>query len=124
MTHSETESHNHETSTRGCSATAVRRSKDSVTLLYTRALVMHSSATVDLSPVSPVATLAPAEACAPVSSPVRLCLLPAGSEATLHSIDDDQARGLLRSLGVMGACRLRVCQAGNCLLYTSPSPRD
>ncbi len=47
------------------------------------------------------------------ASPVRLCLLPAGAEATLHSVDDDQARGLLRSLGVMGTCRLRVCQAGN-----------
>ncbi len=70
---------------------------------------MHSSTAVDLSPVSSVATVAPAEA----TSPVRLCLLPAGTEATLHSIDDDQARGLLRSLGVMGTCRLRVCQAGN-----------
>lgn len=72
---------------------------------------MHSSTAVDLSPVSPVATLAPVAD--PAASPVRLCLLPAGAEATLHSIDDDQARGLLRSLGVMGTCRLRVCQAGN-----------
>ena len=38
---------------------------------------------------------------------MRLWSLPAGTEATLHSADDDQARGLLRSLGVMGSCRLR-----------------
>lgn len=44
---------------------------------------------------------------------MRLWSLPAGTEATLHSADDDQARGLLRSLGVMGSCRLRVCLAGN-----------
>ncbi len=78
---------------------------------------MHSSTAVELPPVSASASEPTPEGCqAPEqcqASPVRLCLLPAGTEATLHSIDDDQARGLLRSLGVMGTCRLRVCQAGN-----------
>lgn len=40
-------------------------------------------------------------------------MLPAGTEGTLHSIGDDQARGLLRSLGVLNGCRLRICQTGN-----------
>lgn len=74
---------------------------------------MQSSGPGKLSPTtSPAAGDAPV-GCPMADMPVRLCQLPAGTEATLHSIDDEQARGLLRSLGVMGTCKLRVCQAGN-----------
>lgn len=78
---------------------------------------MHSSSAVDVS-IVPTSASGPAPDGCPApeqcqASPVRLCLLPVGTEATLHSIDDEQAKGLLRSLGVMGTCRLRVCQTGN-----------
>lgn len=102
---------------RDCSEVAAQRFMDSVTSSSTRALLMHSSTAVELLSASTPASGAAPDGCqAPAqceASPVRLCLLPAGTEATLHSIDDDQARGLLRSLGVMGTCRLRVCQTGN-----------
>lgn len=74
---------------------------------------MPLSITPDVTATPQATSVSPRPAAPAPASPVCLCVLPAGTEATLHSIDDDQARGLLRSLGVMGTCRLRVCQAGN-----------
>jgi Fe2+ transport system protein FeoA len=45
--------------------------------------------------------------------PVPLTSVPAGALLTLADVRDVQAKPLLRSLGLSGACQLRLCKAGD-----------
>ena len=50
----------------------------------------------------------------PASDPVGLTSLPVGANARLHGTSLERGDSqLLEALGLTGACRLRVCQAGD-----------
>lgn len=47
------------------------------------------------------------------SAPVPLTSVPAGATVTLDEIRHSDSRDTLRSLGIIDASRLRLCQAGD-----------
>jgi Fe2+ transport system protein FeoA len=47
------------------------------------------------------------------SPPVPLTELRPGALATLHGVLDPESRPVLRALGLIDACRLRVCKLGD-----------
>ena len=46
-------------------------------------------------------------------SAVPLSTVPVGGVATLHEVRDSESRTLLRSLGLIDSCVLRICKAGD-----------
>lgn len=55
-----------------------------------------------LQPVNPAA-----------AASVPLTSVPLGSMVTLHEVRDSESRSPLRSLGLIDACRMRLCKIGD-----------